>query len=132
MFSCKVVSKFQKRDMFLRSKVELGLPPYTSTIDILTHAHLDSIVWLNSLWIRDLTLQYMYCKYALCFRPTYELHISFSGRKRKGIISLLPWRGSTDTTYIERLESVIQWNLWVLFWKFIKTLEQWSSKELET
>ena len=66
------------------------------------------------------------------FLPTYELHISLSGRKRKGITSLLPWWGSTNTTYIERLESVIQWNLWVLFWKLIKTLEQWWNKKLET
>ena len=57
------------------------------------------------------------------FLPTYELHISLSSRKRKGITSLLPWWGSTNITYIERLESVIQRKLWVLFLKSIKTLE---------
>ena len=54
-------------------------PPY-----IHTHALLDLIVWLNSLWIRGLTLQYMYCKYALSyFFHSYELHISFSYRKKE-------------------------------------------------
>ena len=48
-----------------------------------THAHIDLIVWLNSLWIHCLTLQYMYCKYALCFFHSYELHINLSCRKRK-------------------------------------------------
>ena len=38
------------------------------------------------------------------FLPTHKLHISFSCRKRKDITSLLPWWGSTNTTYIERLE----------------------------
>ena len=54
-----------------------------ATIYIHTHAHLDLIVWLNSLWIWGLTLQYMYCEYALYFLPTYELHISLSCTKRK-------------------------------------------------
>ena len=54
------------------------------TIYIHTHAHFDLIVWLNSLWIRGLTLQYMYCKHALlCFLHSYELHISFSCRKKE-------------------------------------------------
>ena len=49
-----------------------------------THAHLDLIVWLNSLWIQGLTLQYMHCKYALsCYFHSYELHISLNCRKRK-------------------------------------------------
>ena len=49
-----------------------------------THAHLDLIVWLISRWIWGLTLQHMYCKYALsCFLPTYKLHISLNYRKRK-------------------------------------------------
>ena len=88
-----------------------------------THAHLDLIVWPNFLWIRGLTLQYMYCKYALsCNFHSYELHTSLSCRKRKAYHHLLPWWGSTNTTYIDRLESVIQWNLWVLFWKCIKKL----------
>jgi hypothetical protein len=42
------------------------------------------IVWLNSLWIQGLTLQYMYCKYALSwYRHSNELHISLSCRKRR-------------------------------------------------
>ena len=46
--------------------------------------HRDLIVWLNSLWIQGLTLQYMHCKYALsCYHHSYELHISLSCRKRK-------------------------------------------------
>ena len=66
------------------------------------------------------------------FLPAHKLHISFSCRNRKGITSLLPWWGSTNTTYIERFERVIQWNLWVLFWKLIKTPEQWWNNKLET
>ena len=63
----------------------------------------------------------MYCKYTLsCYHHSYELHISLSCRKRKAYHHLLPWWGSTNTTYFERLESVIQWNLWVLFWKLAK------------
>ena len=62
----------------------------------------------------------MYYKYALsCYFHSYELHISLSCRKR-GKTSLLPRLESTNITYIERLESVIKWNLWVLFWKLIK------------
>ena len=34
----------------------------------------------------------------------------------------MSWWGSTNTIYIKRLESVIQLNLWVLFWKLIKKL----------
>ena len=49
-----------------------------------THAHLDLIVWPNSLWIWGLTLQYMHCKYVLSwFLYSYELHISFSCRKER-------------------------------------------------
>ena len=68
--------------MFSRSIVELGYPPYISNIYPHT-TYLDFIVWLNSLWIHCLTLQYMHCKYALAFLPTYELHISLSSRNRK-------------------------------------------------
>ena len=75
-----------------------------ATIYIHTHAHLDLIVWLNSLWIRGLTLQYMYCKYALsCNFHFYELHISLSCRKRKAYHHLLPWWGSTKTIYLRDL-----------------------------
>ena len=45
------------------------------TIYIHTHAHLDLIVWLNSLWIRCLTLQYMHLQVCSSFLSTYELHI---------------------------------------------------------
>ena len=46
--------------------------------------------FLNSFWIHCLTLQYMYCKYALlCYHPSYEPQIRFSCRK-KGITLLLP------------------------------------------
>ena len=125
MFSCKYFQVSKERYVFKEhSRIRL------TTIYIHhTHAHLDLIVWLNSLWIRCLTLQYMYCKYALsCYHHSYELHISPSCRK-KGITLFLPWWGSTNTTYFERLESIIQWNLWVLFWKLIKTPEQWWNKE---
>jgi hypothetical protein len=55
-----------------------------ATIYIHTHIHLDLIVWLNSLWTRGLTLQYMYYKYALlCYFHSYELHISLSCRKKE-------------------------------------------------
>jgi hypothetical protein len=55
-----------------------------------TYAHLDLIVWLNSLWIRGLTLQYMFCKYALsCTYHFYELHISLSEKRRHNIIHCL-------------------------------------------
>jgi hypothetical protein len=64
--------------MFSRSKVELGfhhfhhifILPYIATsttsihsIYIHTHAHLDLTVWLISLWIHCLALQYMLCKF---------------------------------------------------------------------
>ena len=50
-------------EMMMSNKVSHHLyPPY-----IHTHAHLNLIVWLNSLWIRCFTLQYMHCKYALAF-----------------------------------------------------------------
>jgi hypothetical protein len=45
-------------------------PPFTIRY-IYTHAHLDMIVWLVfPPWIRFLTLQYMWCKYALSIIPT--------------------------------------------------------------
>ena len=71
-----------------------------------------SIVWLYNIYIASM----------LFHHHSYELHISLSCRK-KGTTSLLPWWGSTNTKYFERLESVMQWNLRVLFWKIVKTLE---------
>ena len=83
--------------------------------------------WFDYMTQLSLDPRFDFIIYALqvcpSFLPTYDLHISLSCRK-KGITSQLPWWGSTNTIYFERLESVIQWNLWVLFWKIIKTLEQ--------
>ena len=115
VFLAKLLSSFKWEIYFQASKERYVFKEHSrirlATIYIHhifhTHAHLDLIVWLNSLWIRGLTLQYMYYKYALsCYHHSYELHISFSCRK-KGINSLLPWWGSTNTVYFERLESVI-------------------------
>ena len=69
--------------------------------------------WLDCMTQLSFDLRFDFTIYALqvcsSFLPTYELHISLSGRKRKGTTSsLLPWWGSINTTYIERLESVIQ------------------------
>jgi hypothetical protein len=62
MFSLQSVLEISKERYISRSIVELGLATiYTYHISIIlhTHAHLDLIVSLNSLWIHCLTLQYM-------------------------------------------------------------------------
>jgi hypothetical protein len=102
----------------------IALPPHTSTPHIFhTHAHLDLIVWLVSL---DPLFDFTIYALQVCMRclPSCELHISLSCRmrekaqcysaliqkyhifweKREGITSLLPWWGSTNTTYWETWE----------------------------
>jgi hypothetical protein len=63
MFSCNCFQVSKERYIF-KEHSRIRLATIISTI-FHTHAHLDLIVWLNSLWIQGLTLQYMYCKYAL-------------------------------------------------------------------
>jgi hypothetical protein len=75
------VSKFQKRDIFSRCKVELG-----SAIIYIHHisTHIHILIWLY-----DLTLWSIVWFYNICiargssFLPTYELHVSLSSRERK-------------------------------------------------
>ena len=70
---------------------------------ISTHMHIliwlyDSTLFGSKVWLYNICI----CKYALsCFFHSYELHIRLSCRKRKGITSLLPWWGSTNTTFWE-------------------------------
>jgi hypothetical protein len=68
MFSLQSILQLLREGCFQGVVVELGLVTiYTYHISTIfhTHAYLDLIVWLNSLWIHCLTLQYMNCKYAL-------------------------------------------------------------------
>jgi hypothetical protein len=98
----RYVFKEQSRIRLATTYIHLIYPhTCTSWFDCMTHFSLD--------------LRFDFTIYALqvcsSFLSTYELQISLSDRKRKCITSLLPWWGSTNTAYIERLESVIQWNL---------------------
>jgi hypothetical protein len=95
--------------MFSKSKIRISLSPLTPIISTFTiyphtHAHLDLIVWLVSLVkLFDFTIYVLHvCMSCL---HTYELHISLSCRVRKrgGITLLLPWWGSTNTTYMRDL-----------------------------
>jgi hypothetical protein len=110
------------RDMFSRSNVELVLT--TSTIYIYMHS---SYPHTRTSWFGYMThfLDPLFdlTTYALqvCMRGlhTYELHISFISYRweREGITLLLPWWESKNTTYLKRLERVIQRNFWVLLLK---------------
>ena len=94
--SCFQVSK--ERYVFKEhSRIRLAtkyIHPYTCTswFDCMTQLSLDPLF--------DFTIFVL--KVCSSFLHTYELHISLSGRKRKGITSLLPWWGSTN----------IYWGAW--------------------
>ena len=89
--------------MFSRSKVELGWPPYISTIypytctswfDCMTQLSLDPLF--------DFTIYVL--QVCPSFLPTYELHISLSGRKRK--------RHNTFIALVRIHKYHIYWETW--------------------
>ena len=84
--SCKNIYKFQKRDMFLRSKVELGFHCIHSTIYIHFIYPYTCTSWFDCMTRFSLDPLFDFTTYALqvCMRclHTYELYISLSCRKR--------------------------------------------------
>ena len=114
------------QSIFLVPKVRYAFKEHSrirlATIYIHTHAHLDLIVWLNSLWILGLTLQYMYCKYDLsCYFHSYELHISPSCRKKRHNIFI---------ALVRIPKYHIYWETWECH--TMETLKQRWNKELKT
>jgi hypothetical protein len=90
-----------------QSRISLATT-YISTLH--THAHLDLIVWFNSLWIRGLTLQYMFaCMlfHALTI-PMNSIYINLSVWRERHITFIALVRIHKYHVH-ERFESVMQW-----------------------
>jgi hypothetical protein len=118
MFSCKSFQVSKEKYVFKgHSRIRIATI-YPSSLH--THAHLDLIVWLNSLW----AWLYSICIASMLFRAlnnSHELHISLSVGRRHNIIHCLG--EDPQIPHIWETWDCHTMNLWVLFQKLIKTLK---------
>jgi hypothetical protein len=129
MFSCKCFPVSNERYVFKeQSRIRIV------TIYIYHSAHMHILIWLyDSTLFGSEVWPYNICIVSILFHAltnSHELYISLSAGRRHNIIHFLG--EDPQIPHIWEIWECHAMNLWVLFWKLIKTLELWLNKELET
>ena len=116
MFSCKYFQVSKERYAFKEhSRIRLATI-YSTHMHILIWLY-DSTLFGSVVWLYNICIASMLSS---CNYHSYELHISISYRRRKGITSFISLVRIHKYHIYERLESVIQRNLWVFILKTCK------------
>ena len=105
----------------IETLIILRAPPYSIHMHILIWLY-DLTLFGSEVWFYNISITSMLSS---CNYHSYELHISISYRRRKCITSFIDLVRIHKYHIYERLESVIQRNLWAFILKTYKTLEQW-------